>query len=528
MTTEYDPKYWVELTCPVCGKKFMKKRRLVTENTCCSHACSRVLISRKKRTLENPNGNFRFTQEELIKAMDNPKEKVLRCVCLVCGKEFFISFRNYWEAVTSAKKGIKLAITCSKRCAVSEVDQEEALRKRKESYVKKYGSSENFYSYAKEKSKKTCLEKYGDEYANRNKDVSNTIVLTRRKSYYPKFIEQLSKKRITFITPYDEYVSTIGMDFEYKCEICGTVFKTKETNPQKVICPHCMRMPYSLKEKDIQNYIKSIYSGEIIFNARCVGIFDDRREVDIYIPEKKLAIEFNGNYYHSSKFRDRKEHQQKTIDAKNHGIRLIQIFEYDWDTKQHQIKNIIKGALGIYDHIINGRDCIIKTIESSVYEDFLNLHHLQGAIKSKFRYGLFYNDELISVIGFGASRFKRGEYELHRYCVKEGYRIRGGFSKLLTAFEKDTGITSYTSYVDYSYFDGSGYTSCGFTNVGMTEPNYVWLNKSGIYLNRMSTQKHKLASILGENFDESKTEAENMEANGYLKLYNCGNLIMKK
>ena len=62
----------------------------------------------------------------------------------------------------------------------------------------------------------------------------------------------------------------------------------------------------------------------------------------------------------------------------------------------------------------------------------------------------------------------------------------------------------------------------------MTEPNYVWLNKSGIYLNRMSTQKHKLASILGENFDESKTEAENMEANGYLKLYNCGNIIMRK
>ena len=62
----------------------------------------------------------------------------------------------------------------------------------------------------------------------------------------------------------------------------------------------------------------------------------------------------------------------------------------------------------------------------------------------------------------------------------------------------------------------------------MTKPNYIWLSKGGFAYKRIQTQKHKLGNLLGESFDPTLTETENMEKNGFLKLYDCGNLIMRK
>ena len=526
---EYDPMYWVELTCPVCGKKFMKKRRLVTENTCCSHACSRILISRKKNTLQNPNGNFRFTQEELTASMDHPKEKVLKCVCVKCGKEFLISFRQYWEVINASKKGEVLGVTCSMKCALSDVDQEEALKKRNKTYEEKYGSKENFFKSMEEKRSETILERYGCENIANVHEIEEKRVLGRRKAYYKEFLAQLKKKGLELLTPYEDYVSIRDITLKIRCTLCGTEFEVNTTSPQRIICPTCRRLPYSVKEKMLCNFIQEIYKGEILTNVRSNGVFDDWREIDIYLPEKKLGIEFNGNYYHSDKFKKSPtDHQKKTIDAQSKGVRIIHIFEHEWDNNQELVKVLLKNTLGIFDTILNGRDCTVKEINYDEYETFLLNYHLQGSVKSKYRYGLFYNDELVSVIGFGASRFKENEIELHRYCVKSGYLIRGGFNKLIKAFEESTGITKYTSYVDYAHFSGKVYISCGFKYCGMTKPNYVWLSKGGFLYKRMQTQKHKLGNLLGESFDPNLTETENMEKNGFLKLYDCGNLIMRK
>ena len=158
-----------------------------------------------------------------------------------------------------------------------------------------------------------------------------------------------------------------------------------------------------------------------------------------------------------------------------------------------------------------------KTLQ---YKQFLDVNHIQGGINSSLRLGLFYQGELVSVIGFGKSRFKKGEYELHRYCSKLYTQVIGGFSKLI----KHSGVNEFISYVDRSKFNGSGYMSIGFKILGYTEPSYVYIKNKEI-LRRMTCQKHKLSNIL-ENYDETLTEEENMINNGYIKIYYCGNIKM--
>lgn len=148
-------------------------------------------------------------------------------------------------------------------------------------------------------------------------------------------------------------------------------------------------------------------------------------------------------------------------------------------------------------------------------------NHIQRSINSSLRLGLFHEGELIAVIGFGKSRFKKGEYELHRFCTKLHTQVLGGFSKLI----KHSGVKEFISYVDLSKFNGYGYMSTGFKILGYTEPSYVYVKGNVIY-KRMSCQKHKLHKIL-ENYDENRTEYDNMIANNYYRIYDCGNIKVK-
>ena len=333
---------------------------------------------------------------------------------------------------------------------------------------------------------------------------------------YDVLFELLNRKNIALLMKKDEYVNDNILKF--KCLKCNNNFETERKNAQDIFCPNCTKQLFSLKEKEVLDWLKSIYSGEIIENDRTIL---NGKELDIYIPEKKLAIEFNGDYWHSTKIKDKYYHQEKSLVCRNLGIRLIHIFEYEWINKRTICESIIKSALGIYDKIVYARQCAIEKINSCNYRNFLDENHLQGSINSSIRYGLYNRNELVSVIGFGKSRFKSGEIELHRFCCKLNYHIPGAFSKLI----KHSRLNDFITYVDLAHFSGEGYKELGFKEISVTEPNYKWV-KGNTTLNRFATQKHKL-SILLENYDENLTEAKNMTLNGYNQIFDSGNIKLK-
>ena len=146
---------------------------------------------------------------------------------------------------------------------------------------------------------------------------------------------------------------------------------------------------------------------------------------------------------------------------------------------------------------------------------------MQGFAAASLRLGLFYNGEIISIMSFGKSRFKAGETELIRYCTKLNTQVVGGFSKLLKASD----LNNIVTYCDLRYSDGAGYIKNGFKIIGQSAPNYFYF-KGPILESRQKYQKHKLKNIL-KIFDETKTEVQNMIDNGYLRIFDCGNLKLE-
>lgn len=374
--------------------------------------------------------------------------------------------------------------------------------------------------YRKRFSEKTSI---GTRKAYENMDKNKRIEMlkkrscTRRSLFYNTFLDNLQKyTQLELLDSKEEYIN--NEEHLYHCKKCNLDFNSTGINIQTAICPNCKGHGcVSGKEKDVVRYIQSVYEGTIIENDRKVLY---PKELDIYIPKKNLAIEFNGIYWHSDAYlHNRFYHQEKTLACREKGIRLIHIFENEWMFKQDICQSIINAALGIYKLKLNARSCIIKPLNSIDYRNFLIKNHLQGAINSPIRYGLFYMNELVAVIGFGKSRFKKDEVELHRFCSKLGYNIRGAFSKLI----KHSNVEDFITYVDLAHFSGSGYAEVGFDEIGITEPNYKWI-KDSLSLNRFSTQKHKLQHILGNQFNPELSESENMSINGFYKIYDSGNL----
>ena len=122
------------------------------------------------------------------------------------------------------------------------------------------------------------------------------------------------------------------------------------------------------------------------------------------------------------------------------------------------------------------------------------------------------------MISYGKNRFKKNEIELYRMCTKLNTQVLGGFSKLISHLNVD----EIHSYIDRRLFNGNGYNSCGWEIEGYSKPSYFY-TRSNYRYNRVLFQKHKLKNKL-EFYDENKTEFENMEDNGFYRIYDCGTI----
>lgn len=269
----------------------------------------------------------------------------------------------------------------------------------------------------------------------------------------------------------------------------------------------------NIEQYTVYNFIKSIYNGIIEINNRKLLY---PQELDIYIPEKKLAIEFNGIYWHSSIYREKNYHQEKSKLCQEKGIRLIHIYEDEWNNehKREIIKDIIKHALNIpiYENKIYARKCIIKEIENKEYNDFCNKYHIQGTEGAQVKLGLFYNNELVQIASFSKSRYdKQYEWEWIRGCPASNNNVIGGTSKLFKYFIRKYNPKSVLCYADFNKFDGKGYKECGFKFIKITVPDKFYFDiKNNIRINR--------------NPFKYKEYTKNVKDGKFLLLYGAGNL----
>lgn len=134
-------------------------------------------------------------------------------------------------------------------------------------------------------------------------------------------------------------------------------------------CPICSRIVKtgkSLMEQVLYEYVKLIYNGKIINN-----MFEilKNKELDIYLPDLRLAFEFDGTYWHTDprfyNAGDIIEHKkitakeiwernkQKELMCEQLNIKLIRIKEYDWINDNENIKQYISDIIKNQIKIIN-------------------------------------------------------------------------------------------------------------------------------------------------------------------------------
>lgn len=249
-------------------------------------------------------------------------------------------------------------------------------------------------------------------------------------------------------------------------------------------------------------------------------------ELDVFIPGLNIAIEANGMWYHSDRYGCPKyKHLDKTNKCANIGIRLIQLYEYEIKHHPDKCKALVRTALGLNTKI-GARKCGIVTLTPAQQRQFFDVHHMQGVgVIGAACYGLMDGDDIVAAMSFGKSRYdKKVEWELLRFATKNGITVVGGSSKLFKRFVREHNPASIVSYCDKRLFTGNMYTQLGFTFSHTSAPNYWYFdNKNPIRLyHRTHFQKHKLANKLPV-FDPNKTEWENMVANEWNRIWDCGN-----
>lgn len=460
--------------------------------------------------------------------------------CVVCGtridynkgkrdESLFCSMkcRKSKEGNDIWKEKLKSSITQKYGKDITNVFQRKDVKEKiRQTNLKKYGVEYIGQSdVVKEKMKKTMLEKYGVEHNSQIKSFHRNILNT----YYEKLVNKLKDYNLKLITPKDEYKginhSQSHADYyDLKCEICNKNFKYKFNSHKdlKYACPYCHPFYRSKGEEDINNFISQYVS--TLCNDRKILSDAKYNELDIYIPSKKIAIEYNGLYWHSqSQGKDRNYHLQKTELCESKGIQLIQIFEDEWIDKQSIVKNRLKNILGITPYRIYARKCEVRNVENSLSDKFLEKYHIQGRCNSSVRLGLFYKSRLVALMTFGKSRFNKSyDWELLRYVTIGSFNVIGGASKLLSYFRKSyTG--SIISYADRRWSQGKLYKCLGFSELSSSAPAYFYV-KDNIRYSRIKFQKHKLKNIL-EKYDENLSERDNMFMNDYTQVWDCGTKV---
>ncbi len=356
-----------------------------------------------------------------------------------------------------------------------------------------------------DKRKETCLERYGKEHSAQVQDVITKIQATKSKKY-PQLrdSEWLKKENKT------KSITQIADEMNVAYRTVYLWFKKHN------VVPNFFSSDFGKEQQELQDFVTSL-NVEVQINDRNVI---SPKELDIYLPEHNVAIEYNGIYWHSE---DKKRHLTKYNLCKEKNIHLIQIWDVEWKTKKDIVKSIIKNKLGMSQKI-HARKCKIVSIDSSIAKKFLDDNHIQGNVNSSVRLGLMFENELVSVMTFGKSRFdKKYTHELLRFCNKLNTNVVGSFSKLLKHALNTVDMKTIQTFCDIRIFDGTVYEKNGFSFERQSTPGYFYY-KSGLIKSRYEFQKHKLIDLLPV-FDPTMSESDNCAANGWLRCWDCGQKV---
>lgn len=308
------------------------------------------------------------------------------------------------------------------------------------------------------------------------------------------------------------------------CPTHGIFEQEAESHLRGCGCPKCITN-VSNGENEIAKFL--IDNGiEIIQNDRNTI---SPQELDIFIPSKNIAIEYDGLYWHSEACNtDNLYHLKKTEECKKKNIQLIHIFEDEWVNKQDIAKNKLLHILKQNNNLpkIMGRKCIINEISNDTAKQFLETYHIQGFARSTTYFGAFCEDILVGVMTFKEITKNSGKYELNRFASNYNYVCQGIGGKLFKYFIKEYNPTEVKSFADRRWTlneENNLYTSIGFNFEGYIKPDYHYYNTNTKELRRIHKFNFRKKTINKKyGLPLTMTEDEMTNKLKIYKIWDCG------
>ena len=406
--------------------------------------------------------------------------------------------------------------------------------------LKKYGVEYSFQAEAvKEKIKDTCIERYGVDNPSKSEVIKSKIVESNRKNLgvdYPmQSKDVLDKSRATSFEKYGtEYPNQSEI---VKSKIDASTLEHYGVNRACKLDEFKQKIVDTNRERYGVDYTCLIYSGKLKGNDSSYNrSFAELLDINNITYEREFLlqkysydfkvgntlIEIDPTATHNTYFSpygdnriDVNYHRDKTKLAKDNGYSVIHIFEWDDINK---VMQLLKNRVTIY-----ARKCEVRMVSEVDTGNYLDTYHLQGTCRGqKIRLGLYYNNQLVSLMTFGKSRFNKNcEYELLRYCAS--HNVVGGAEKLFKYFIDNYKPSSIVSYCDTSKFSGKVYDTLSFEFIKTNKPRKHWYSmKERRHITDGLLLSQGYDRLFKESHGKGTSNEELILARGYLPVYDCG------
>lgn len=298
-------------------------------------------------------------------------------------------------------------------------------------------------------------------------------------------------------------------------------------------CPKCSHHQ-SKPEQEIADFL-SLFTTVVQRDRIIIG----PKELDIYLPELNLAIEYCGMYWHSHRNQEdekknRRKHAEKHRLCAEKGIRLITIFESEWLERPRTMRRLLRAATGNLRGRLMARKCELRPVSNAEARAFYDRHHPQGGNGHGIHYALFWKGKIIACMRFTLGGNDRGrgaksrQWTLSRYATR--LSVAGAAGRLFKAFVKDCQPEAVKSFSDNRLFSGRMYEQLGFTLEKDVAPDYqVWSPKIGLrpkpHYQRRQLPKRLKEHGVEDSFDpktDTRTEAQMTYLMGAGRIYDCG------
>lgn len=519
--------------CKNCGNsvKFLSILKGYRDYCCskCSNSSIQKIGKTKQTCLERYGGNAPACSNII-------KEKTKQ----TCSERYGSVEESYKIRMKKSKQ------TCLERYGCECVGLiPEAKEKAKQTNLERYGGTGFQSQELNKKAKQTCLERYDNpSYNNWEQSVN-----TQRKKYggvgneslllKEKFTKTRQRNFIDnhdFLIDYAEDGGWICKCPHRDCSRCKD--KTYKTYPNiyydrkrddTELCTNLLPIQQSHSANTtIELFVQRILD-EIGISYETNKFILDGKQIDIWIPSKRIGIELNGTFHHSTHIKDTKYHINKFIKAKELGIRLITFWHDQISSKPEIVKSMITSKLGYCSNTIYARNCELREISSKEASKFLEQNHIQGSTNTSCRIGLFYNNKLVSVMTFTKNTPLQGSkndtnWKLTRFCSILNTHVVGAAGKLLKYFIKTHHPTSIVSFSSNDISDGNLYKKLGFETDGKINSSYYYV-KGNKRWHRSTFTKSKIVELgWRDKNDNTWTESEVMKEHKYLCIYDSGQI----